>query len=120
MDNCQDGACAITPPVGTFDYCSVHRPTYRTAVVANLDLRENSPDRPVIDGIIDNNDEFGAKYGWDGEEYKSFTPLNMYVNGNPAKDLVAKALIAYDCQNKILCKSPHFLCISVKSIIFIF
>jgi hypothetical protein len=37
-----------------------------------------------------------------GDEYALFTKLEMWNQGNDAKELWATAFIAYDCENKIL------------------
>ena len=72
--------------------------------MANLDLTVGSLYRPTIDGVISRTN--AELFDWSGTEYESFTLLEMYVNGNPTtnKPYVANAYIAYDCQNKILCK----------------
>jgi hypothetical protein len=71
--------------------------------MVNLDLTVNSGFRPSIDGIISmTGDGVYDKDGWVGDEYALFTKLDMWNQGNDAKELLATAFIAYDCENKIL------------------
>lgn len=93
--------------MGQLGFCETS-PTSKQGVMANLDLTINSGDRPKIDGVISmSGDGVYDSNGWTGDEYGSFTKLDMWNQGNEGKELWATGFIAYDCQNKILCVAAH-------------
>jgi hypothetical protein len=76
---------------------------HQSGTMANLDLTVNGGYRPTIDGIISmSGDGVYDNDGWTGDEYALFTKMNMWNQGNDAKELLATGFIAYDCENKIL------------------
>ena len=97
-----------TPCCVDSDFCPADEFTFELPL---LNLYLGSPQRPVIDGRIDqNNDDIGDDLiGWNGTEYIPFIEIPMYIGGknNDPSDRMGTAYLAYDCTYEILCAAAH-------------
>lgn len=85
-----------------------------STTLPKLNLLNTSPQRPNINGTIDQyGDNIGdspALFGWSGSEYAGFLNLGMY---NAGKNIIANALrigtafVAYDCTTNTLCVAAY-------------
>ena len=90
------------------DFCQADDLTFELPL---LNLYPGSPERPVINGKIDQKDDgIGDDLlGWNGTEYSLFIEIPMYIGGknNDPSKRMGTAYLAYDCTHEILCGAAH-------------